>query len=272
MVLDGDATLHRTFRDLPLCCGRDDVLVLNETRVIAARLVGRREGAARTARNCCCCIRPARCATIPRAALDRARPPGSAVARRPIASVRRARRGDDSRRARRRNARNRSSPRRSRWKRFSSAPGGCRCLRTFKTIRPRRRSAIRRSSRVFPGASRRRPPRCTLRRSCCARSSDAASRSFGSRSTSGSGRFAPSRSNRSNEHVMHEEAYAIEPESAAARWNGRGGRVAESSRPERRSSAHWKVTFAIVRTHRSGRSRDGPLYHARLSLSASSTR
>jgi S-adenosylmethionine:tRNA ribosyltransferase-isomerase len=43
MVLDGDATLHRRFRDLPAFLRPDDLLVLNETRVIAARLLGVRE-------------------------------------------------------------------------------------------------------------------------------------------------------------------------------------------------------------------------------------
>lgn len=43
MVLDGDATLHRRFRDLPAFLRPDDLLVLNETRVIAARLFGHRE-------------------------------------------------------------------------------------------------------------------------------------------------------------------------------------------------------------------------------------
>lgn len=42
MVIDGDAFAHRTFRDLPALLGPGDLLVLNETRVIAARLVGRR--------------------------------------------------------------------------------------------------------------------------------------------------------------------------------------------------------------------------------------
>ncbi len=46
MVLEGEATSHRTFRELPelLHCG--DLLVLNETRVIAARLLGERMRAA----------------------------------------------------------------------------------------------------------------------------------------------------------------------------------------------------------------------------------
>ncbi|MGA8325044.1 MAG: tRNA preQ1(34) S-adenosylmethionine ribosyltransferase-isomerase QueA [Candidatus Cybelea sp.] len=43
MVLDGDATLHRRFRDLPAFLRPDDLLVLNETRVIAARLLGHRQ-------------------------------------------------------------------------------------------------------------------------------------------------------------------------------------------------------------------------------------
>ncbi len=43
MVLDGDATSHRTFGDLPALLHPGDLLVLNETRVIAARLVARRE-------------------------------------------------------------------------------------------------------------------------------------------------------------------------------------------------------------------------------------
>jgi S-adenosylmethionine:tRNA ribosyltransferase-isomerase len=42
MILDGNATLHRWFRDFPQFLRPDDVLVLNETRVIAARLFGRR--------------------------------------------------------------------------------------------------------------------------------------------------------------------------------------------------------------------------------------
>lgn len=41
MVLEGDSITDRSFRDLPLLLDRSDVLVLNETRVIAARLVGR---------------------------------------------------------------------------------------------------------------------------------------------------------------------------------------------------------------------------------------
>ncbi|MDQ2871628.1 MAG: tRNA preQ1(34) S-adenosylmethionine ribosyltransferase-isomerase QueA [Candidatus Eremiobacteraeota bacterium] len=40
LVLAGDAIEHRTFRDLPEYLHAGDVLVLNETRVIAARLVG----------------------------------------------------------------------------------------------------------------------------------------------------------------------------------------------------------------------------------------
>lgn len=43
MVLDGGATSHSTFRDLPDLLRPDDLLVLNETRVIAARLFGERE-------------------------------------------------------------------------------------------------------------------------------------------------------------------------------------------------------------------------------------
>jgi S-adenosylmethionine:tRNA ribosyltransferase-isomerase len=43
MVIDGDTTLHRRFRDLPEFLRADDLLVLNETRVIAARLFGHRE-------------------------------------------------------------------------------------------------------------------------------------------------------------------------------------------------------------------------------------
>lgn len=43
MVLDGDAVVHRSFRDLPALLRPDDLLVLNETRVIAARLIGKRE-------------------------------------------------------------------------------------------------------------------------------------------------------------------------------------------------------------------------------------
>jgi S-adenosylmethionine:tRNA ribosyltransferase-isomerase len=40
MVLDGDTTAHRTFRELPSLLYPGDLLVLNETRVIAARLIG----------------------------------------------------------------------------------------------------------------------------------------------------------------------------------------------------------------------------------------
>jgi S-adenosylmethionine:tRNA ribosyltransferase-isomerase len=43
MVLDGDRIEHARFRDLPLFLRPNDVLVLNETRVIAARLFGTRE-------------------------------------------------------------------------------------------------------------------------------------------------------------------------------------------------------------------------------------
>ena len=43
MVLDGDATLHRRFYELPSLLHPGDLLVLNETRVIAARLIGRRQ-------------------------------------------------------------------------------------------------------------------------------------------------------------------------------------------------------------------------------------
>lgn len=41
-MLDGDEVLHRVFTDLPSFLHRGDVLVLNETRVIPARLIGRR--------------------------------------------------------------------------------------------------------------------------------------------------------------------------------------------------------------------------------------
>jgi S-adenosylmethionine:tRNA ribosyltransferase-isomerase len=43
MVLRGDGIAHRTFRDLPEILRPGDLLVLNETRVIAARLFGTRE-------------------------------------------------------------------------------------------------------------------------------------------------------------------------------------------------------------------------------------
>jgi S-adenosylmethionine:tRNA ribosyltransferase-isomerase len=42
LVLDGDGTHDRVFRDLPKLLRNDDLLVLNETRVIAARLFGER--------------------------------------------------------------------------------------------------------------------------------------------------------------------------------------------------------------------------------------
>lgn len=42
MVLDGDRVAHRSFHDLPQVLQPGDVLVINETRVIAARLLGRR--------------------------------------------------------------------------------------------------------------------------------------------------------------------------------------------------------------------------------------
>jgi S-adenosylmethionine:tRNA ribosyltransferase-isomerase len=42
MVVRADDIAHRTFRELPQLLRRDDVLVLNETRVIAARLFGAR--------------------------------------------------------------------------------------------------------------------------------------------------------------------------------------------------------------------------------------
>ncbi len=47
MVVEDQTIEHRRFSDLPALLARDDVLVLNETRVIAARLVGRREGGGR---------------------------------------------------------------------------------------------------------------------------------------------------------------------------------------------------------------------------------
>jgi S-adenosylmethionine:tRNA ribosyltransferase-isomerase len=42
LVLDGAATFHRRFGNLPELLRQDDLLVLNETRVIAARLLGDR--------------------------------------------------------------------------------------------------------------------------------------------------------------------------------------------------------------------------------------
>ncbi len=42
MVLQGESLAHRTFAGLPALLEKGDVLVLNETRVIAARLIGRR--------------------------------------------------------------------------------------------------------------------------------------------------------------------------------------------------------------------------------------
>lgn len=43
MVLDGGTILHRRFFDFPTLLGEGDVLVLNETRVIRARLLGTRQ-------------------------------------------------------------------------------------------------------------------------------------------------------------------------------------------------------------------------------------
>jgi S-adenosylmethionine:tRNA ribosyltransferase-isomerase len=40
MVLAGESVAHRCFRDLPLLLERGDLLVLNETRVLAARFIG----------------------------------------------------------------------------------------------------------------------------------------------------------------------------------------------------------------------------------------
>src|SRR5579862_3508054 len=42
LVLDGDCLEHRTFAELPALLRAGDVLVLNETRVIAARVAGTR--------------------------------------------------------------------------------------------------------------------------------------------------------------------------------------------------------------------------------------
>ncbi len=47
MVLEGDATFHRSFRELPDLLDRSDLLALNETRVIAARLLGERMSTAK---------------------------------------------------------------------------------------------------------------------------------------------------------------------------------------------------------------------------------
>jgi S-adenosylmethionine:tRNA ribosyltransferase-isomerase len=47
MVLEGGAISHRVFRDLPDLLRSNDLLVLNETRVIAARLFGERAGGGR---------------------------------------------------------------------------------------------------------------------------------------------------------------------------------------------------------------------------------
>jgi len=47
MLLRGDAIEHRHFRDLPALLDPGDLLVLNETRVIRARLFGRRNGRGR---------------------------------------------------------------------------------------------------------------------------------------------------------------------------------------------------------------------------------
>ncbi len=44
LVIDGEATAHRSFRELPSLLHPGDLLVLNETRVIAARLAGNRAG------------------------------------------------------------------------------------------------------------------------------------------------------------------------------------------------------------------------------------
>ena len=48
MVVCDDEIQHRRFADLAQLLRNDDTLVLNETRVIAARLVGRREGGGRS--------------------------------------------------------------------------------------------------------------------------------------------------------------------------------------------------------------------------------
>jgi len=43
LVLEGDRVIHRNFSDLPGYLKKDDVLVLNDSRVIPARIHGRRE-------------------------------------------------------------------------------------------------------------------------------------------------------------------------------------------------------------------------------------
>ena len=47
LVLEGEAMQHRRFSDLPALLKSGDLLVLNETRVIRARLLGRRAGGGR---------------------------------------------------------------------------------------------------------------------------------------------------------------------------------------------------------------------------------
>ncbi|MBV8689197.1 MAG: S-adenosylmethionine:tRNA ribosyltransferase-isomerase, partial [Candidatus Eremiobacteraeota bacterium] len=42
LVVDGDSLEHRVFRELPAILRPGDVLVLNDTRVIAARIIGHR--------------------------------------------------------------------------------------------------------------------------------------------------------------------------------------------------------------------------------------
>ena len=175
-------------------CDRDDLLVLNETRVIAARLIGERVvGGAR--RAALAASRAIPCGTIRDASTGlRLRGP-----------ARRLRAGDRVRfgeRATRRFARELAEGMREiefeldvPFEEFLERAGACRCRRTSSNDSARRaRSAIRPSSRAFREASRRRRHRFISRRSCCERDRTTRHRNRrASRSTLVSARFGRSR-------------------------------------------------------------------------------
>ncbi len=121
-------------------------------------------------------------------------------------------------------------PATSRSRFCSNAPARCRCRPISPaSVRPTTRTApiTRRCSRAKTARSRRRPPRCTSRPACSARSQRRAPLTETLTLHVGAGTFLPVKADDTEDHVMHAEWGRIDADTAA-RLNAvraNGGRV-----------------------------------------------
>ena len=269
----GGALEHRTFAAFPELLRAGDVLVLNETRVVRARLRARREGGG-DGRAAAAAAARARRVRSRRARVARARAARPQAARRRAARRRRSGR-DDRRGARRRTARGAFRRRRRRRGAASRAHGEVPLPPYVGAARRRRRARGALSNGVRARAGQRRgadgiaalhAPRCSPR------SRRAASRIVPLVLDVGIGTFRPM-AGADDRRARHARRALRDPGG-----DRRGDRGRASRGPARRGRRHDGAARARGRgadrrrRRRAGRGRDRPLRHPRLSASASSTR